>query len=112
MYAKFRRWCLYRQSIQYLENKLIINMPIFSFFLISGQLNYKLTIYYEIFKLFGLISKCLLLQNVTIKPSGQTTKVSDSICSVPVDTFDVTNLLPRPVYSNTIVIKSKIRISE
>lgn len=79
----------------------------FHFFSFQGQLNYKLTIYYQIFKLFSLISKCLLLQNVTIKPSGQTTKVSDSICSVPVDTFDVTNLLPRPVDSNTPVMKVK-----
>ena len=38
MYAKFRHWCLYRQSVQYLENKFIINMPIFSLFLISGSI--------------------------------------------------------------------------
>ena len=37
MYAKFRHWCLYRRSAQYLENKFIINMPIFSCFLISAS---------------------------------------------------------------------------
>ena len=40
-------------------------------------------------------------------PSEQTAKVSDSVYHVLVDIIDVTNLLPRPVDSNTPVMKVK-----
>ena len=39
-----------------------------------------------------LIAKCLLFKKVTIMPSGLMLKIFGTICNVPVDTVEVTNL--------------------
>ena len=38
------------------------------------------------------IAKCLLFKKVTIMPSGPMPKIFGTICNVPVDTVEVTNL--------------------
>ena len=37
-------------------------------------------------------------------PKGQTPKLEGSICNVPIDTHDVTNVLPRGADSNGIIM--------
>ena len=45
-------------------------------------------------------------------PKGQTPKLKGSICNVPIDTNDVTNILPRGADSNGIImIKLKRKLS-
>ena len=45
-------------------------------------------------------------------PKGQTPKLKGSICNVPIDTNDVTNILPRGANSNGIItIKLKQKFS-
>ena len=45
-------------------------------------------------------------------PKGQTPKIKGSICNVPIDTNDVTNILPRGADSNGIImIKLKRKLS-
>ena len=50
-----------------------------------------------------LIVKRLLLKKVTIMPSGQMPKIFGTICNVPVDTVEISDLLPRSAYSNELV---------
>ena len=50
-----------------------------------------------------LIVKRLLLKKVTIMPSGQMPKIYGTICNVPVDTVEISDLLPRSAYSNELV---------
>ena len=42
-----------------------------------------------------LIAKCLLFKKVTVMPSDQMSKIFGTICNVPLDTVEVTDLLPR-----------------
>ena len=51
-----------------------------------------------------LIAKWLLFKKVTIMLPGQMTKIASTICNVPIDTVDITNLLARPVDSSGLVI--------
>ena len=51
-----------------------------------------------------LIAKRLLFREITIMPRGQIEKVSGTICNIPIDTTNVTNMLPRPADSNGLVI--------
>ena len=50
-----------------------------------------------------LIAKRLLFKKVTIMPSGQMLKIFGTICNVPVDTVEVTDLLPCSADSNGLV---------
>ena len=50
-----------------------------------------------------LIAKRRLFKKVTIMPSGQMSKIFETICNVPVDTVEVTDLLPRLANSNGLV---------
>ena len=46
-------------------------------------------------------------------PKGQTPKLKVSICNVPIDTNDVTNILPRGADSNGIImikLKRKLKL--
>ena len=42
-----------------------------------------------------LIAKRILFKKIAIMPCGQMEKITGTICNVPVDNIDVTNLLPR-----------------
>ena len=42
-----------------------------------------------------IIAKCILFKKLGIMPFGQMEKITGSICSIPVDNIDATNLLPR-----------------
>ena len=50
-----------------------------------------------------LIAKRRLFKKVTIMPSGQIPKIFGTIRNVPVDTVEVTDLLPRLADSNGLV---------
>ena len=50
-----------------------------------------------------LIAKRLSFKKVTIMPSDQMLKIFGTICNVPVDTVEVTDLLPHSADSNGIV---------
>ena len=50
------------------------------------------------------IAKRLLFKKITIMPRGQKKKISGIICNIPIDTTNVTNMLPRPADSNGLVI--------
>ena len=50
-----------------------------------------------------LIAKRLLFKKVTIMPSGQMPKMFGTICNMPVDTAEVTDLLPRSAVSDGLV---------
>ena len=43
----------------------------------------------------AVISRRILFKKIAIMPKGQTPKLKGSICNVPIDTNDVTNVLPR-----------------
>ena len=58
-----------------------------------------------------LIPKCILFKKVAIMPYGKTEKFTGTICNVPVDNIDVTNLLLRTADSNGVVIvKLKLKV--
>ena len=60
----------------------------------------------------AIISRRILFKKITIMPKGQTPKLKGSICNVPIDTNDVTNILPRGADSNGIImIKLKRKLS-
>ena len=40
------------------------------------------------------IAKRLLFKKITIMPRGQKKKISGTICNIPIDTTNVTNMLP------------------
>ena len=50
-----------------------------------------------------LIAKRLLFKKVTIMPHGQMEKNSGTVCNIPIDTINVTNMLSRPAESNGLV---------
>ena len=50
-----------------------------------------------------LIAKRISFKKVAIMPYGQMEKITGTICKVPVDNIDVTNLLPRTADSNGLV---------
>ena len=56
-----------------------------------------------------LVAKRILFKKVTVMPKGQSPKVKDSICNIPISEKDSNcNSLPRPADSNgVIVIKLK-----
>lgn len=51
-----------------------------------------------------LIAKSFLFKKVTVIPRGQSAKITGTICNVPIDTSDVTNLLPWHTDRNRLVI--------
>ena len=51
-----------------------------------------------------LIAKRLLFKKITIMPRGEMENISDTICNIPIDTTNVTNMLPRAADSNGLVI--------
>ena len=51
-----------------------------------------------------IISRRILFKKITIMPKGQTPKLKGSICNVPIDTNDATNVLPRGADSNGIIM--------
>ena len=51
-----------------------------------------------------LIAKRLLRKNVTVLPRQQMEKITGTICNVPIDTVDYTNLLPSSSDRNGLVI--------
>ena len=51
-----------------------------------------------------LIAKRILFKKVAIMPCGKMEKITRTICNVPVDNINVTNLLPRTADSNGLVI--------
>ena len=46
----------------------------------------------------------MLFRKVTIMPKGQSPKVKGAICSIPVETDDVVNTLPRGADSNELIM--------
>ena len=51
-----------------------------------------------------LISKIILFRKVTIMPKGNFPKLKGSICNVPIDTVDISDVLLRGVNSNDLVV--------
>ena len=51
-----------------------------------------------------LIAKRLLFKKITIMPRGQMEKISGTICNIPINTTNATNMLPQPADSNGLVI--------
>ena len=51
-----------------------------------------------------LISKRILFKKVTIMPKGNFPKLKGSICNVPIDTVDISDVLPREADSNDLVV--------
>ena len=51
-----------------------------------------------------LISKRILFKKVTIMPKGNFPELKGSICNVPIDTVDISDLLPRGADSNDLVV--------
>ena len=59
-----------------------------------------------------LISKRILFKKVTIMPKGNFPKLKGSICNVPIDTVDISDVLPRRADSNgLVVIKLKCELT-
>ena len=51
-----------------------------------------------------LISKIILFKKLTIIPKGNFSKLKDSICNVPIDTVDISNVLPCVADSNDLFL--------
>ena len=59
-----------------------------------------------------LISEKILFKKVTIMPKGNFPKLKGSICNVPIDTVDISDVLPRGADSNgLVVIKLKRKLT-
>ena len=59
-----------------------------------------------------LISKIILFKKVTMTPKGNFPKLKGSICNVPIDTLDISDVLLRGVDSNgLVVIKLKRKLT-
>ena len=60
-----------------------------------------------------LIAKRLLFKKVTIMPYGQMPKIFETICNMPADTLEVTDLLPHSTDSNWLVyVKLKRKLKD
>ena len=51
-----------------------------------------------------MFAKRLLFKKITIMPRGQMEKISSTICNIPINFTNVTNMLPQPADSNGLVI--------
>ena len=59
-----------------------------------------------------LIARRVLFKKVTIMPKGQFPKLEGAICNIPVDTSDITNVLPHGAESSgLIMVKLKRKLS-
>ena len=59
-----------------------------------------------------LISRRILFKKRAIMPKGQFPKLKGSICSIPVNTSDIINVLPHGADSNSlVVVKLKSKLS-
>ena len=110
--------CLYKRSIQHFERNIKneSSSPINVFSFVKGKVlcksvSNKLEVYNFLSHFRGirklekvLIAKRLLFKKITIMPCGQMEIISGTICNIPIDTTNVTNMLPRPVDSNGLVI--------
>ena len=62
-----------------------------------------------------LVARQLLFKKINIMPKGQSPKLKDALCSIPVDVSDVSNTLPLPADRNSIIIvklKRKLQYRE
>ena len=124
--------CLYKRSVQHFErnikNESSNPINVFSFNgclyickpaikkIVKGKISCqsvsnKLEVYNSpshfcgIWKLEKVLTaKRLLFKKITIMPPGQMEKISGTICNIPIDTTNVTIVLPRPAASNGLVI--------
>ena len=51
-----------------------------------------------------IISRRILFKKIAVMPKGQTPKLKGAICNVPIDTKNITNVLPQGANSNGIVM--------
>ena len=51
-----------------------------------------------------LVARRLLFGKINIMPKGQSPKLKDALCHIPINLVDVCNTLPRPADSNGIVL--------
>ena len=59
-----------------------------------------------------LIARRILFKNVTITPKGQFPKLRGAICNTPIDSSDITSVLPHGANkSGLIMVKSKHKLS-
>ena len=50
-----------------------------------------------------LVARRLLFKKINIIPKGQSPKLKDALCNIPIDVFDVYNTQPSPADSNGII---------
>ena len=93
--------------------RLQINYPF-----LRGQDLSKCSYQYEVLPIFDLptefqsirkvervlIPKRILFEKVTVLPRGQMEKITGTICNVPVDHIDISNILPRTADSTGLAI--------
>ena len=51
-----------------------------------------------------LIERRILFKKVTIMPKAQFPKLKGAICSIPIDTSDITNVLPHGAHSSGLIM--------